>query len=171
MRGCAALALAVGLLTGYAQLSLAQSSAGQSRSARSGAASPGLDTPEKLARAYIAAVRSHSAARVLALYDPRVLACRTRENEAYFHQLVADEFRYIPRSGYLITITSLHGPASTGLAPEIFTFPVRPMKQLRIDTDTTNPDAATIVRAMAADHGRWYLVYPCPTAAGMKALH
>jgi len=126
-------------------------------------------TPIKLATAWVAAVQSKDPARLRALMHPRVLACRNSANSAYFDYLLSNELRDIPGSDYNITELMLEGePLATGLPEKMFSYPVAPTAQFKIDWTDSQYSSITLMRTIAEDGGRWYIVYPCPNAEGMK---
>jgi hypothetical protein len=138
--------------------------------AASGAASAAKpnDTPEKLAQAYVLAVQSRDAARVRGLFHPRLLACRNDANAAYFDYLVANELSDVPRAGYKITAGPINGALPELLPKEMFTYPVVPTAQFQIDWNSSEYASTTLIRWLAPEGGRWYIVDLCPSAAGVR---
>jgi outer membrane murein-binding lipoprotein Lpp len=127
------------------------------------------DTPVKLARAWVSAVQSKDAARVQKLLHPRLLACRNDSNGAYFDNIVSNEMRDVPSGDYNITALMLQGaPPSTGLPQGLFSYPVSPTAQIKIEWTSSQYSSTTLIRNVAPEGGRWYLIYPCPNAAGMR---
>ena len=126
------------------------------------------DTPEKLAHAYILAVQAHDTARVLALYHPRLLACRSDANAPYFDYLMQQELINVPPPGYKITFSPQYTFPLFGLPEDKFPIPAAPTTQFQIDWSTSDSAITSVIRLLAPEAGRWYLVYPCPNAAGME---
>jgi hypothetical protein len=163
-----------GMIRGWVTLGLAAmvliGCQGPSRSA-SGAASADKpnDTPEKLAEAYVLAVQPHDVARLRALFHPRVLACRNDANAAYFDFLLSHELSDVPRAGYKITTPSLKDDPPPRILPEgMFILPVAPTAQFYIDWNISEYASTTSIRELAPEGGRWYIVFPCPNAEGIK---
>jgi hypothetical protein len=122
---------------------------------------------EQFAQTLIGALDSKDPARVKALIDPRVLACRNFA--AFFDLSQWQEFQRQPGPGYKVTFTALPGDFKAPfLPPDKFAFPVHPSFQLQIDWQPGENSIVSLVHFIVEQDGAWRLVYPCPNDAGLK---
>ena len=127
---------------------------------------------QQLARSYMAAVRAGNRAQLAALLHPKVAACQNASNREYFDYVSSQSMRDVPRGKYTVTLTAIPpGGAPAILPATMFKYPIQPQFELQIDGDRTAPESASVIRTIAPQDGRWYIVYPCPNAAGIKYFH
>jgi hypothetical protein len=127
---------------------------------------------QKFAKAFVAAIRSHDSAKVQALEHPASRACVNDETRAYFDWGVANELETGGRTSGPYRVTRF-GPADgqglLGFLPAgAFSYPVKPTHEIQIDTQTGEHGQILLVRELAKANGRWFVVDPCPNAAGLK---
>ena len=136
------------------------------------AAQNGTPAQQQLVQSYVAAVRSHDPARVLALFHPKVLACRNDSTRDYFDYLATQNLHLAPSAKYKTFITSLpaSGPAAI-LPATMFKYPVQATHQLQLDWENSPTSSVTVLRNIVAQDGRWFIVEACPSAEGMKFFH
>jgi hypothetical protein len=131
----------------------------------------GSESQQQFAQAYVVALQSHDPARVKKLMHPQLLACENAATQEFFESGIQHEFDNVPGPGYKITVSPLPSNAVPPLVPPgTFKYPVQPTNQLQIDW-TRNGNALSIdsiVQPIALKDGKWYLVDPCPTEAGLK---
>ncbi len=129
-------------------------------------------TPEQLAQLFVKAVRSKDPANIKALIHPAVLVCANETTREYFDYILDKDLEDAPSENYKITVTeTANNSLPPGLPEGLFQYPVKPTRQFQIDWNPTAYKSVTVIRAVAAQNGKWFLVYPCPNAAGMKAFH
>lgn len=127
---------------------------------------------QQLARSYMAAVRSQNRAQLAALLHPKVAACQNASTREYFDFVAGQSLNNVPPGKYTITVTAIPPGGPPAILPAtMFKYPVQPQFQLQIDGDSTALASVSIVREIAIQDGRWYIVYPCPNAAGIKYFH
>ena len=69
-------------------------------------------------------------------------------------------------------ITALaDGAPSLSFPSNILFYPSAPTHEFQIDTRTGQLRFLTLIRAMAAVDGQWFIVVPCPTPEGLQAFH
>lgn len=139
--------------------------------AATASAQNGNPAQQQLVQSYVTAVRAHDPARVLALFHPKVLACRNDSTRDYFDYLASQNLRQVPPAQYKISITPLpaSGPAAI-LPATMFKYPVQPTHQLQLDWNNSPTSSVTVMRNIAAQDGRWFMVEACPSAEGMKTF-
>jgi hypothetical protein len=124
---------------------------------------------EQFAEKLIAALESKDSARVKALIHPQVLACRNFAE--YFDLMKWQEFKTLPIPGYKVSFTALPGDFKAPfLPPDKFVFPVQPTYQLQIDWQRGPNSLFSLVHFIAEKDGAWWLVYPCPSDAGIQLV-
>jgi hypothetical protein len=126
---------------------------------------------QQLAQSYIAALQAKDPAKIEALLHPAVRACENAATKEYFDFLRSHAFDNVPGAEYKVNVSPIAKDSLLFVPPkEQFPYPVPPIYQFQIDWNR-NPDGsdiASVVRAMAPSHGSWFVVYPCPNAAGIK---
>lgn len=125
-------------------------------------------TPQQLAAAYVAAIQSRDADRLLSLLDPRVLACRNASTASFYGFFTAQVLDNVPHTGYHVYVSPLHNASYYGLPPNMFPMPIQATTQLQIDWSTSDSASTSSIQAIVRDGGGWYIVLPCPTAAGLQ---
>lgn len=129
-------------------------------------------TPQQFAQTYVDAVQTKKVARVKALIHPQVLACINDSNREYFDYLINQGIENSSNGDYKVTITKLtNNLPPLGVPADMFRYPVPPAYQLQIDWDPASSKSVTVIRTIASEHNKWFLVYACPNDAGMKFFH
>ena len=129
------------------------------------------DPKEQLARRFAAALQARDSAMVTNLLHPQVRACMNASNYEYFDDLI-NNFSNTPPRAYRISVTTLADPATLpSLPPEMFRYPIRPTYQFEIEWQTKPSTFISLIRPIAAAGGAWYVVYQCPSPAGLKFMH
>jgi ribosomal protein L7/L12 len=129
-------------------------------------------TPQQFAQAYVGAVQTKNVARVKALLHPQVLACINDANREYFDYLINQEIENSSNGDYKVTITKLtNNFPPLGVPADMFRYPVSPAYQLQIDWDPASSKSVSVIRTIAPENKKWFLVYACPNAAGIKFFH
>jgi len=127
---------------------------------------------QQFAKTFVAAIRSHDPAKIRALQHPAIRACVNDRTRAYFEWGVANELQTgaMTAGPYKVSrFGQLSGPASLGfLPPGAFTYPVKPTHEIQIDTQSREHQQVLLVRELAQVNGAWFIVEPCPNAAGLK---
>ena len=127
---------------------------------------------QELAQSYMAAVRAKDRTRLRALLHPKVAACLNASTREYFDYLADQSMQDIPQGNYKLTVTTLPPGGPPPILPaSMFKYPVQPTHQLQIDGDVTATSSTSVIRSLAAQNGNWYIVYPCPNAAGVSYFH
>lgn len=122
-----------------------------------------------LVERYVAAITSHDAAALKAIFHPATRACMNAENADFFEFLFGNDLRFESdlKEGYKLTgfetadPSIVEGNAMGGMLPQ----PVAPTHQFQIDTAGIR--AVTIVRMAAEKDGTWFIVAGCPTEKGL----
>jgi hypothetical protein len=129
-----------------------------------------ISAPQRmLVERYVAAITSHDAAALKALYHPATRACMNADNADFFEFLFGNDLRFEGdlKEGYKLTgfdtadPSIVEGNAMGGMIPQ----PVAPTHQFQIDTAGTR--VVTIVRMAAEQDGAWFIVAGCPTEQGL----
>lgn len=137
--------------------------------AASASAQNGNPAQQQLVQSYVAAVRSHDPARVLALFHPKVLACRNDSTHDYFDYLASQNLRQVPLGKYTSSVSPLPASGPPAILPAtMFKYPVQPTYQMQLDWNNSPTRSVTVMRNIAAQDGRWFMVEACPSAEGMK---
>lgn len=127
---------------------------------------------QQFAKAYVSALRSHDPARLQALQHPASRACLNDQTRAYFDWGIANEFKTGAMLSGPYTITRfgpIGGESVLGFLPrDSFAYPVKPTHQIQIDFESRDNQGILLVRELARENGRWFMVDPCPNAAGLK---
>jgi hypothetical protein len=132
------------------------------------AASPSA-AQQQLANRYMAAVRTKDRAQLQALLHPKVAACENLSIRDYFDYLAEQSLKDVPQGKYTVAVTPLPAGEPPAILPAtIFKYPVRPTHQLQIDSEAALAESVSVIRTIASQEGRWYIVYPCPNAEGIK---
>ena len=122
-----------------------------------------------LVERYVAAITTHDAAGLKALYHPATRACVNADNADFFEFLFGGDLRFENdlKEGYKLTgfdtadPSIVEGNAMGGMLPA----PVAPTHQFQIDTAGSR--SLTIVRMAAEKDGTWFIVAGCPTEQGL----
>jgi hypothetical protein len=123
-----------------------------------------------LAQQLVAAMQEKDADMLERLLHPSVRACIDASNREYFDWLTHKAVN-APSNNYKTTIEPLKENAVPPfLPPDMFKYPIRPTHQLQIHWSDGN-DTTVVIRTIAALDGVWYVVFPCPDAAGAKFVH
>lgn len=127
---------------------------------------------QQLANSYMAAVRAQDRTQLAALLHPKVAACQNASTREYFDYLAGQSLQNVPPGKYTVTLRPLPQGGPPAILPAtMFNYPVQPQFQLQIDGDSNARESVSIIRYIAIQDGRWYIVYPCPNAAGIKYFH
>jgi len=127
---------------------------------------------QQLARNYMAAVRAKDRTRLQALLHPKVATCQSASTREYFDYLANQSLENVPRGNYKVTVTPLPPGGPPAMLPAtMFQYSVQPTQQLQIDGDITAANSVSVIRFIAEQGGRWYIVYPCPNPEGVKYFH
>jgi hypothetical protein len=135
-------------------------------------AQPGDAAQTRFAQTYMAAIRSQDPAKVRALQHPASRACLNEKTRGYFEWGFANELATGAMTAGPFRV-SRFGPVGAQtplgfLPPGAFTYPVRPTHEMQIDTQSREHQQVLLVRELARVNGTWFLVDPCPNAAGLK---
>ncbi len=126
--------------------------------------------PEALAKLFVDAVNSKSAASRLALLHPKSRACINAQTQPYYDWIFSRQLKHvIPAAKYKVTAEPLAGKQllpSDGKSD----YPLRPSHQLQIDFDTGPYSATSIILLIVRDGARWYEVLPCPRPDAVAAI-
>jgi len=126
---------------------------------------------ELLARQFAAAVQTRESGKMEQLLHPKVRACIDASNREYFDYLI-NNFQNTPPADYIVTITPLQSKTLPPIFPaDMFTYPVQPTHQLEIEWNSGPNSYVSLIRTIADVNGTWFVVYPCPNAAGVKFVH
>lgn len=124
---------------------------------------------QQLASNYMAAVRAKDRAGLQALLHPKVAACQSASTREYFDYLANQSLGNVPQGNYKVTVRPLAPGGPPAMLPAtMFKYSVQPTQQLQIDGDVTAANSVSVIRFIAEQGGRWYIVYPCPNTEGMK---
>ena len=119
---------------------------------------------------YIAALRSHDAARIRKFLHPQVLAGLNEKTQEYFDYLTSSEANDDVEGDYRVPrVTPMIGPAPLlGLPEDGFRYPFQPAYEVHIEFKEGRLE---LIRFVSESHGSWYEVYPCPNEKGIALVH
>ena len=122
----------------------------------------------RFARGLVAAVNSQDKSARRALMHPRSWPCVDRD--AYFARLVAEQSREVITPSFRTTLIEIRPedvPPFTGRV----VYAVRPTHTLKLDYDLGPGDMRTFVVQLVHERGKWFEVFPCPTAETLRVLN
>lgn len=124
------------------------------------------DTPEALADRFIAAVNAKSQEQQKAAIHPLCFAGHSPVEKAYLEETVARDFRKTISEKRTVKITQLDG----GVLPlgNMVVWPVKPTHQLEIEYSAGENADTTIIRFIAQEKDRWFIVVPMLSAENLK---
>ncbi len=124
-------------------------------------------TPEQreFAAKLVAAVRAKDLAKMTLLVAPTVRACFNKDTQPYLDALLKKQMKFSVPKEYQTRIGPVPPPVSR--PSKYVTFPLAPTQVLAIEFSESN-ESITLNRLIAQEHGNWYTIASCPTAAGME---
>lgn len=120
----------------------------------------------------VAAMRAPDSSAMRKLTHPAVLACINADNRELFDTFLAPRPDLDLSGTYRVTAIEPLGPnpAALGVPPGFGSNPVPPTHQIQIDFQGNAQRSVSLVRQIAQLGGNWYMVFACPTPAGVAAF-
>lgn len=124
-------------------------------------------TPEQrqFAEKLIAAMRAKDLAKLNEMVAPSVRACFNKDTQPYLDAVLNKQMKHQVPKEYTLKIGAV--PPQVSQPSKYVTIPLMPTQVLEIEY-TQADNSITLNRLIAQEHGKWYTVASCPTAAGME---
>ena len=115
---------------------------------------------------YVAAFNARDAARLYALYHPRVVACITPESKPYYDGALAVQWRDQIPATYTFRVMPVNENNVKALE-SIARFPVPPAQEVQIDYQQGD-DVGSVTVWLVRENNRLYSDAPCATEQALK---
>jgi hypothetical protein len=124
------------------------------------------DTPEILAEQFIAAVNAKSKEKQNATIHPLCFSELSPVQKDYQEETLARDFRKTIPEKHTVKVTKLDG----GTLPfgNMLVWPLNPTHQLEIEFSTGENSSSTIIRFIAKDKGKWFIIVPMLNKENLK---
>lgn len=122
----------------------------------------------EFAESLVKAVNSRDRQGVQNLIAPKSKACFNKDNAFYLDRWTEKQARYVVSGDYTARFYPLSGKFSE--TTPLATFPVAATHNIEIRYGGTREMTVTLIRQVAEQNGKWYLVAPCPTADGLARV-
>ena len=124
------------------------------------------DTPEALAEQFIAAVNAKSKEKQNATTHPRCFADLSSVHKDYLEDTLARDFRKTIPEKRTVKVTKLDG--GTLHFGDMVVWPLNPTHQLEIEFSTGENSSTSIIRFIAKDTDRWFIIVPMLNKENLK---
>lgn len=116
------------------------------------------ETPETLAEQFIAAVNTKNKEKQKATIHPQCFADLSPVQKDYLEETLARDFRKTIPEKRTVKVTKLDG----GMLPfgDMVVWPLKPTHQLEIEFSTGENSSSNIIRFIAKDKDRWFIIVP-----------
>ena len=115
---------------------------------------------------YVAAINAKDAARILAMYNSKSLACITPQTKDFYDAVMPVHASDHVPADYTISLLPVNENNLKALA-DSETFPVKPLNELHIDYQQ-GEDSGSVVIYLVRENGRWVGDFPCATEMALK---
>jgi hypothetical protein len=112
----------------------------------------------------IAAMGAKDLAKMNEMVAPTVRACFNKDTQPYLDELLKKQMKHQVPKDYKLRVGSV--PPQVSGPSKYATIPLAPTQVLEIEFSQAD-NSITLNRLIAQEHGKWYMVTSCPTAAGM----
>lgn len=118
------------------------------------------------AKKYVEALNAEDDAKMRALIAPVTLKCFDKSKEPVLDAWIQKQFRNeIPADNRLSVIAL---PPDMYKSTSMATYPMRGTHLMTFEHKSADGNAFTVNQVVGEQAGTWYLVVPCPTAAGLN---
>jgi hypothetical protein len=125
------------------------------------------DDVRAFAARYVAAINAKDAARILAMYDSKALACITPQTKDFYDAVMpVHASNHVP-AGYTISLLPVNENNLQALLADFEPLPVKPLNELHIDYQQGEENGSVIIY-LARENGRWVGDFPCAKKIALK---
>jgi hypothetical protein len=118
------------------------------------------------AKKYVEALDAEDSAKMRALIPPDTLKCFDQSRQPFLDAWIHKQFRnQIPANNKMSVIQL---PPEMYKTSKMATYPVRGTHLMAFEFNTADGGTVTINQAVGQQAGVWYMIAPCPTAAGLE---
>ncbi|MDB5108779.1 MAG: hypothetical protein JWM69_1720 [Candidatus Binatus sp.] len=103
------------------------------------------------------------------LLAPETRACLEKTDQNFVKRWTYKQLRFGVTPGYQLSVEKVSEDATKD--SQFRTYPLHASHELNIKYLTAEGSEITLIKPIGLQHGNWYLVAACPTAAGVARLH
>jgi hypothetical protein len=128
---------------------------------------PATGELKTFAAQYVAALNSKDSAKLLALQNPKSIACMTGENKDYYDFVLTASSREKVPVNYTASVLPLNEGNMKALESMGGRWPIQPVRELHIDYQQGD-DSGSVIVYLVQQNGKWTGDFLCVTEAAVK---